>query len=236
MTTLMDWPPEPEPIPPLENGDSLTREEFVRRYEAMPDLKKAELIEGVVYLGARVSFTYHGAPHADLAGLLGFYRVHTPGTGSGINTTIRLDRRNELQPDVLLLIRPDHGGQVRINDDGFLLSAPDLVAEIASSSVSIELHTKLDVYRRNGVREYIVWRVRDQALDWFILRGSQYEPLAPTADGLLKSECFPGLWLDPTGLLRGDMLRVLEVLQRGIGSPEHGEFVARLGEKGKQSS
>ena len=49
-------------VPPLENGDRLTRDEFERRYEAMPHLKKAELIEGVVYVPSPVRYRHHGAP------------------------------------------------------------------------------------------------------------------------------------------------------------------------------
>jgi Uma2 family endonuclease len=132
------------------------------------------------------------------------------------------------------MIDPACGGRALIDAGGYVVNAPELVAEVASSSASIDLNDKLHVYRRNGVREYIVWRVRDQAIDWFVLRGSKYELLSLTADGLLKSECFPGLWLDPAALLRGGMLRVLEVLQQGIGSAEHGAFAASLAAKGKQ--
>src|SRR5207248_2634562 len=83
--------------------------------------------------------------------------------------------------------------------DDFIKAAPELVAEVSASSVSYDLHSKLNVYRRNGVREYIVWRVLDKEIDWFVLRGTQFERL--TLDGLLlKSEAFPGLWLDPAAL------------------------------------
>jgi Uma2 family endonuclease len=177
-----------------------------------------------------VSLEKHGAQENDLSVWLGLYRVHTPGTKSGNNTTTRLDLDNESQPDVLLMIHPASSGQAQIDADGYVLNGPELVAEVASSSASIDVNTKLQVYRRNGIREYIVWRVRDQAIDWFVLRGGRYEKLEPAADGLLKSECFPGLWLDSAALLRGDMLRVLEVLNQGIASPEHRDFVARLAE------
>lgn len=39
-----------KPSIPLENGDRLSRFEFEHRYQAMPELKKAELVEGVVYI------------------------------------------------------------------------------------------------------------------------------------------------------------------------------------------
>jgi hypothetical protein len=102
------------------------------------------------------------------------------------------------------------------------------VAEVASSSVSIDLNTKHDVYRRNEVREYLVWRVLEKAVDWLVLRGEQFQPLTPDSQGWLRSEVFPGLWLDPAALVRGDMPRVMEVVQLGIASPEHAAFVRRL--------
>jgi Uma2 family endonuclease len=217
-----------EMIPPLEPGDRLTRDEFERRYAAMPNLKKAELIEGVVYMPSPVRVYRHGKPHADLITWLGVYRAATPGVDGGDNTTAKLDLDNEPQPDAMLFIEPSRGGQVKVSKDDYIEGAPELVAEIASSSVSFDLHTKFNVYRRCGVKEYIVWRVLDQAIDWFILAGGAYQPLAPESDGVLKSRVFPGLWLDPQALLKGDLARVLAVLQYGIASPEHSEFVNQL--------
>jgi Uma2 family endonuclease len=219
---------EGEMIPPLEPGDRLTRDEFERRYAAMPHLKKAELIEGVVYVPSPVRVYRHGKPHADLITWMGVYRANTPGADGGDNTTARLDLDNEPQPDAMLFIEPARGGQVTISDDDYIEGAPELVAEVASSSESFDLHTKFNVYRRRGVKEYIVWRVLDKAIDWFVLSGQTYQPLAPDADGFMKSRVFPGLWLDAAAMLRGDLASVLAALQSGIASPEHGEFAKRL--------
>ncbi len=213
---------------PLEPGDRLTREEFERRYDAMPHVKKAELIEGVVYMPSPVRLYRHGRPHFWLITWLGTYEIATAGTIGADNTTARLDVLNEPQPDALLLIAPACGGQARISEDDYIEHAPELVAEVASSSVSIDLNTKHDVYRRNEVREYLVWRVLENAVDWFVLRGEQFEPLAPDAQGWLRSEVFPGLWLDPDALVRGDMPLVMEVAGQGIASAEHAAFVERL--------
>ena len=211
----------------LENGDRLTREEFERRYDAMPHLKKAELIEGVVHVPSPVRFHKHGGPHFDMVTWFGVYRAATPGVLGGDSSTARMDLDNDPQPDVVLLIDPAWGGQPAIDADDFVECAPELVAEVASSSASYDLHSKLTVYRRNGVREYLVWRVLDRAIDWFVLRGGQFMPLAP--DGaMLKSEVFPGLWLDPAAIIRGDMIAVLSAVQQGLNSPEHAAFVARL--------
>jgi Uma2 family endonuclease len=217
-----------QPPLPLEPGDRLTREEFERRYDAMPHLKKAELIEGVVYIPSPVRLQRHGNPHFRLIVWLGTYEAATPGVEGGDNGTARLDVINEPQPDALLLISPTCGGQARISEDDYVEHAPELVAEISSSSVSIDLNTKWEVYRRTGVREYIVWRVLENAIDWFVLRDEQFQPLAPDAQGHFRSEVFPGLWLDPAALVRGDMARVLQIVQQGLATEEYAAFVRRL--------
>jgi Uma2 family endonuclease len=214
-------------IPPLVAGDRLTRDEFHRRYMAMPHVKKAELIEGVVYIPSPVSFEGHAAPHADFITWLGQYRAFTPGVQAGDNGTLRLDLDNEPQPDAFLRIRPEFGGQSLTVDD-YIEGAPELVAEVAASSASYDLHDKLNAYRRNGVKEYIVWRVWDQAIDWFVLRNGRYDAAAPNSDGFYQSEVFPGLLLDPAALIRGDLARVIQVVQQGLASPEHAAFVKRL--------
>lgn len=222
---------EPLPTPPLlplENGDRLTRDEFERRYDAMPDLKKAELIEGIVYMGSPVKFRGHSQPHFDVIGWLSHYQAGTPGVAGGDNGSLRLDLDNMPQPDAFLIVEPAHGGQAEISGDDYVVGAPELVAEVASSSVSYDLHGKLRVYRRNGVREYVVWRVKDRAILWFVLRGAGFEPLAQDAAGYFRSEVFPGLWLDPSALIRGDLAAAFRVVQQGLATPEHAAFVARL--------
>lgn len=215
-------------IPPLENGERLTRPEFERRYQAMPHLKKAELIEGVVYMPSPVRHDGHGRQHHELSGWLMTYWVSTPGIEGSDNATVRLDLDNEPQPD--LLLRRITRGQSQIDADGFIDGAPELVVEVASSSTAYDLHQKLEVYRRHGVREYIVWRTRDNAVDWFILRDGRYERLPLAADNVYKSETFPGLWLGAAALTRGDLATVLTVLHTGLSTREHEDFVKQLTE------
>jgi Uma2 family endonuclease len=215
-------------IPPLETGDRLSRAEFERRYDAMPDLKKAELIEGVVYLPSPVRLHRHGRPHLRLVTGIGIYEGATPGVIGGDNTSARLDLNNEPQPDAVLLIDPALGGQARISADDYIEDAPELVAEVAASSVSFDLNTKFIMYRRNRVREYLVWRVLDRQIDWFALRKRSYVRLPLDKTGLYRSKVFPGLWLDPAALVRGDIPAVQAALQRGLASREHAAFVARL--------
>jgi Uma2 family endonuclease len=214
------------PVPPLEPGDQLTRDEFERRYEAMPLLKKAELLEGFVHMPTPVRWNQH----ADLIGCLVVYRAFTPGVRVGDNGTLRLDLDNEPQPDVAMIVEPGHGGRVRLSPDDYVVGAPELVAEVAASSATIDLTTRLRVYRRNQVQEYLVWRVLDRALDWFVLRQTQYDRLPLSAAGWYQSEVFPGLWLDPAALTRFDVATALGVLQQGLASPEHAAFVAHLGQ------
>ena len=218
-------PPAPAALP-LENGDRLTRAEFERRYEAMPRLKKAELIEGVVYVGSPVRYTQHGQPNFMIDAWLGVYSAGTPGTAGAGNTTVRLDLDNEPQPDALL--RLERGGTSQIGPDGYVEGAPELAVEVAASSASYDLHDKLRAYRRNGVQEYLVWRVLDGELDWLVLREGSYERLRPDEAGVLRSEVFPGLWLNAPALLDGDLAAVLGTLQPGLATPEHAELVERL--------
>lgn len=216
-------------IPPLENGDRLTRPEFERRYAAMPHIKKAELIEGVVYMPSPVRYEGHGRQHSELNGWLVVYRASTPGVEGADNATVRLDMDNEPQPDLLLRLVED--GQSRVGTDGFLDGAPELAAEIASSSTAYDLHQKLDTYRRHGVREYIVWQTLDNIIHWFVLREGRYERLLPDSVGVYKSEMFPGLWLDSVAMTQGDLATVLSVLGKGLATPEHQEFVACMKQK-----
>jgi Uma2 family endonuclease len=218
-------------IPPLESGDHLTAEEFERRYDAMPDLKKAELIQGVVFVPSPVSTDRHGEPHVDLITWLGFFKAHTPGLRGGADSTIRFDKRNEPQPDGLLLIDPKRGGRARIDEDGYVRGGPELLAEVSATTVSIDTHWKKEIYQKFGVQEYVIWRVLDSELDWYRLVSRRFKRLTPGRDGIFRSHVLPGLWLDAAALIAGDMVRVLDVLQQGLASPAHVAFVERLSSK-----
>ena len=207
--------------PPLENGDRLTRHEFERRYAAMPHLKNAELIEGIVYMPAALRFKNHGQPHANIIGWLWFYKIATPEVELGDNVTVRLDLDNAPQPDAVLMIE---GGQAHISSDDYVEDAPELVVEIAASSAAYDLYDKKRAYRRNGVKEYLVWRVYDREFDWFVLDAGKYIK-QETDNGILRSNVFPGLWLAVDSLLFGEMQQVLAVLQQGLDSAEHQEFI-----------
>ena len=214
--------------PPLENGDRLTRSEFERRYDAMPHIKKAELIEGVVYMASPVRCESHAQPHSRIMTWLGVYWAATPGIQLADNATVRLDPDNEVQPDALLWLEPELGGNSRISDADYIEGAPELIVEIAASSAAYDLHDKLNVYRRTGVKEYIVWQTYENRLDWFKLYEGEYLPLKPDESGIVHSEIFPGLDLAAEALLKGDLAMVLSELQKGIETSEHAAFVKRL--------
>jgi Uma2 family endonuclease len=227
-TRPMKLQPLPLAIPPLENGDRLLRPEFERRYNALPHLKKAELIEGTVYMPAALRFRSHADPHTNLVIWLGTYKIATPSLELGIEPTVRLDLENSPQPDAALFISEAAGGQTRIAEDDYLEGAPELLAEIAASSAAIDLGDKKRAYRRNGVQEYIVWRVYDRAIDWFSLQDGDYVSLPVDDQGIVKSQTFPGLWLAVNAMLSGEMSAVLATLQLGLSSADYQAFKQQL--------
>src|SRR5437870_765159 len=184
-------PAAAEPL--LEPGDHLSRDEFERRYERMPHLKKAELIEGIVYMPSPVRVTKHAQPHNQLGTWLGVYASETPGVGCFDNSTVRLDLDNEPQPDLVLMKMPAKGGQARISENDYIEGAPELAVEIVGSSRAYDLHQKKGAYRRNGVREYLVWIAGENRLLWWELRQGEYHEIPPQTEGLLNSGVFPGL-------------------------------------------
>jgi Uma2 family endonuclease len=211
----------------LENGDRLTRVEFERRYAAMPHVKKVELVEGVVYMASPVSFR-HAKPHGDVITWLGVFAAATAGVQLLDNVSVRLDAENEVQPDALLRIEPAAGGHSRVTPDDYIEGAPELIAEVAYSSASYDAHDKLKVYRRNGVQEYVVWRVQNAAVDWFELQEGVYVQLPLDERGVIHSRVFPGLSLHVDKLLDGDLAGVLAELQQGLGTEAHQVLVEKL--------
>ena len=173
----------------------------------------------------------HAEPHSAIQGVLFVYAAFTPRVSVADNATVRLDLDNEPQPDALLRLDAEAGGQSRVTDDDYLEGAPELIVEVAASSASIDMHAKRSVYRRNGVQEYIVWRTHETRIDWFELVEGEYRPLPSDRAGILRSRVFPGLRLATRALLDGDLAGALAELDEGLRSPEHREFVTRLAAK-----
>lgn len=214
----------PARLPVLANGDLLHSKEFLRRYDRMPDVKKAELIEGVVFMGSPVS-TSHARPDMIIHAWLLTYSAGTPGTEALANVTVILDSQNTVQPDSLLRLLPARNGRTQETEAKLIFGPPELIVEIAASSASIDAHKKLAAYQRSGVAEYLLWRVDEGRFDWLHLEDEQYVAAQPDAAGILRSRVFPGLQVSLAALLADDSAGVLASLQEGLASPAHAEFV-----------
>jgi Uma2 family endonuclease len=211
--------------PELHNGDRMTQAEFHRIYKQMPEDFKAELVGGIVYVASPLK-RRHGNSHLWLGTLFGFYECRTLGVEGGDNTTILLGEEGEPQPDLYLRILPAYGGQSRNSRDDYVVGAPELLAEVANSSRSIDLNQKRDDYALYGVLEYLVLCVRERRLRWFDLRSDQ--ELMADSDGIFRIRTFPGLWIHAAALLAKDGALLLATLEQGLATPEHAAFVRRL--------
>jgi len=189
----------------------MARSEFERRYGLRPDLKKAELVEGVVHVSSPARDP-HGTATAFAVAWLATYKARHANVAVSDNGTVRLSGDIEVQPDALLRLLPESGGQAVVDDDGFVVGAPELVVEVAYSSAPRDLNAKKRTYERAGVREYIVWRLEDAVIDWFALSDGAFVARAPDDEGMMESEVFPGLRLDVRALLAGDLARVIQVV------------------------
>ncbi len=210
---------------PLYNGDHMTQEEFHRRYEAYPEDVKFELIGGIVYMASPLK-RFHGTYHPELSTVLAIYKAGTPGVEVADNMTAILGEKSEPQPDLMLRILAEYGGRSRYNDDDYLVGPPELVAEVAHSSLAIDMNRKRLDYRAAGVQEYVVFSVEERELHWFHFpTGRKYKP---DRNGLWKSRVFPGLWIDGPALVARDTSRLIAAVQQGLATPEHAAFVRRL--------
>ncbi|MBM3223196.1 MAG: Uma2 family endonuclease [Candidatus Tectomicrobia bacterium] len=215
------------PLPLLEAGDHVDQATFHACYTAMPATFRAELIGGVVVVPSPLAWS-HGRHHARVMTWLDTYTIATPGTQTADNATTILSATSEPQPDAALLIEPTCGGQTSLSAEGYVIGAPELVVEIASSSVAIDLHAKRQDYAQAGVREYVVVVLRQRVVRWCVWQAGVYHEIAPDADGICRSRVFPGLWLHVEALLQLDGTQVLDVLRQGLATPGHVAFVQRL--------
>jgi len=217
---------------PLYPGQRLTRDEFLRRWEAMPQLKFAELIGGIVYMPSPLS-TEHGDTDFNVATWLGTYAVLTPVCRGNDNSTW-LMLEDSPQPDKSLRILTEYGGHSRPQGK-YLSGAPEFLSEVSLTSESYDLNEKLNLYQAAGVDEYLAVLLESREIRWRRLVDGVYELMPASADGVLRSQVFPGLWLQPAALLAGDMALVLATLQQGLQSPEHAAFVRRFQQFSKGS-
>jgi Uma2 family endonuclease len=226
MAGVLDRPTaRPRLAGPLYPGDHIAdRREFHRLYEQMPGVR-AELVGGVVYMPSPVSL-FHSQLASKIQFWLALYEAATPGTAATGETTVLLLPNSEPQPDACLYLLPEYGGAAR-REGEYLAGPPELIVEVALSTYSYDLHAKKDDYRRAGVREYVV--VMPEAVEWFVLRDGEYEPVPAPPDGVFRSAFFPGLWLDAPALLRVDPAGIRLTLEAGLATPEHAQFTAAAG-------
>ncbi|HLQ46279.1 MAG TPA: Uma2 family endonuclease [Planctomycetaceae bacterium] len=217
----------------LCSGDRLSQPEFHRRYMAYPTHVKFELVQGVVYMASPMRRP-HGLDHVELSYLLKHYSAATVGTEVLDNTTAILDEDSEPQPDLCVCIQTEFGGQSSEDAEGYMVGAPELVAEIAHSSRAIDLFEKRDDYRKAGVREYLVLCVAERELHWFHFPSG--EMIRPEREGISRSREFPGLWIDVAALMARDTKRLRAALDRGLARREHAAFCRRLKDARKKSS
>lgn len=220
--------PTPSTALPLVAGERLDRATFHNRYEQMPPSTRAELVGGIVYMPSPLRMDHGDTNHwVDL--WLGDFESSTPGVRVSLNATALLDDEGEPQPDLLLRILPEWGGQTSVVD-GYLAGPPELVVEIARSSRAFDLGAKYLDYERAGVTEYVVVALDPDEVYWHVCRGDRFVRLACGGDGIFRSEVFPGLWLDAAALFAGDRKRLRDVVDQGVATPEHAAFVAMLEE------
>jgi Uma2 family endonuclease len=212
-------------VPFLVNGQRMNQPEFHRRYAAYPEDEKWELIGGIVYMTSPLRYP-HGNYDFVLGGVLGMYTMQTPGVEGAHNITSILGGESEPQPDQALRITTECGGRSRINDEEYLEGAPELIAEIAYSSLDIDMHRKRDDYEATGVIEYMVLSIEDQELYWYHFPTGK--TIRPSRHGVSRSRVFPGLWIDGPALLARDPKKLVTVVQQGLASSEHARFVKRL--------
>lgn len=223
---MPDHVPVINPPRPLVEGERLDQPSFHARYEAMPSGTRAELIGGVVFMPSPVGRA-HGHAHIAAAVWLSYYAENTPGVEVLDNATAILGSKSEPQPDVLLRILPECGGQTR-TERGFVRGAPELVVEIAKATRYVDLGPKLADYEQAGVLEYVVRALDPDEVLWFRQEKGSLVTMPADADGLHRSTIFPGLWLDPQALLNGDTKRLRALLDQGLATVEHAALVAHL--------
>jgi Uma2 family endonuclease len=210
----------------LVEGQRLDQPTFHALYEAMPPGIRAELIDGVVFMPSPVGLE-HGEAQVPVIVWLSYYAEMTTGVRTMDNATTILGWKSEPQPDALLRILPDFGGQTH-DREGYVHGAPELVVEVSKATRYVDLGPKLEDYQRAGALEYVVRAIDPDEIYWYGRDQGSLIQRPIGNDGFYRSAVFPGLWLDPVALLKADTRRLRAVVDLGCATPEHAAFVARL--------
>jgi Uma2 family endonuclease len=193
----------------------------------MPELKFAELIEGVVHLSSPVSLA-HGDWDSLFGGLCVQYCLHTPGVKASANATWLMGHSSAPQPDCSVRILPSFGGRSGLRNN-LATGAPELAAEVCHSSNSYDLGRKMALYQAAGVSEYVALLVEERRFEWRVLVDGSYQLMKDEA-GVYRSRALPGLWIDAAAIRSEDSVALLRAFELGLASPEHQEFLTRLRE------
>jgi hypothetical protein len=209
----------------IRPGDRMTLEEFLERWEQMPDLKFAELIDGTVYMPSPIS-REHMRVDSRVQGLCSYYCLRTAGTESGTNGTWLLNGVGGAQPDCSVHILQEFGGR-STTKRGLAAGAPEFVAEVCYSSRAYDLGPKLALYQAAGVDEYLAILVEERRFEWRVLINGSYE-LMDSDHGVYRSRILPGLWIDSNAFWNDQSAALLQTLEQGLASQEHQDFAALL--------
>ena len=201
----------------LAPGDRMELEEFLERWDQSPELKFAELIDGVVYMPPPVSLP-HGSFNSVAQAVFGRYRLLSGVCKSLANATW-LMLGSAPQPDLSLALKKEYGGTMEMAARELASGRPELAVEICWSRRSYDLGPKLALYERAGVPEYLAILVEERRFEWRVLVQSRYQFLN-AQDGVFRSRILPGLWIDEPAFWSEDGPRLLSVLDEGMRSPE----------------
>ncbi len=209
----------------LVDGATMSREHFMRAYEMYPDNTSFELIEGTVHMASPVSNS-HQRNEKLILRLFDRYELETEGVDYIHEQTLHLGEDTTVEPDVLVRLLEEYGGECVGTSDDYLAGPPLFVVEVSNSSLSFDLNRKRRAYARFGVLEYLVIDLVGRRFHWFDL--SADEVLTPDADGVCRLRNLPGCWLAVEPILNDDIKAALPTLHAGLASPEHAAFVADL--------
>jgi len=204
----------------------MSSEEFLERWERMPALKQAELLEGMVYMASPIRIE-HGYWDRRVSAWLSLFVDRVHGLGAATNTTVDLGERNVPQPDQIAYTKPEFGGRSTVVR-GVFTGVPELAVEVSYSSADIDHTVKKAIYSAASVEEYVVFDLLARKVTWWRLADGSYKKIPRGADGVRRSHVFPGLWLDERAFWIEDNERMFEVAAEGLASPEHAEFRKRL--------
>lgn len=170
----------------------------------------------------------HADPHFVINGWLALYGFGLKGVRGKVAATLKIDQETDVQPDAMLLLSPEFGGGTWTDEQDLLHGTPELIVEITGDSEGVDAVTKRKLYHRFGVQEYLLWIASEDRIVWESLVDGEYQELPIDESGVIRSQVFPGLWLNEPALLAGDTAALMATLALGLRSSEHRKFAGRF--------